>query len=192
MKKIFLCLLLCLMFLLPSALCCAEEISLVDEWYALLLPEAERDVLSRTEDGGFAFAEQPYTVTINDNRDDGGIVLLDEESNLVFSGGFYCYERDFFICLMENDEDEVTVLLLEESGAASFNTCLGEMVTAFFTPTHILSDGQRREYYHVNDRLFIIDGNDYLKLQTRWLSDDVMIGRNAEGDDYLLLIRTRN
>ena len=192
MKKTWLCVILGLLCLLPSALCCAEEISLVDEWYVLLLPEADYDVLSRTEDGGFAFERLPYTVVINDNRDDGGIALLDEESNTVFSGGFHCYERDFFICLMPDGYDDVTVLFLEDAGEASFTTYLGEAFPAFFTPTHILANGSRDEYYYINNRLFIISGNDYLKLQTRWLSDDAFIGINTEGIERFLFIRTHN
>lgn len=191
MKKTLLCILLMLLCQMVASPACAEK-DMVDEWYIVMLSAAERGTLVRAEDG-FAFEDLPYTVMINDDDDDGGVVILNEDGGLVFLGGFYCDERDFAICLQEPDGttgQKPVVLYLEGTDAGRWNTYMDNADTAFFTPTHILADGKRIEYYCVNGRLFLITGNDYGKLHLRWISDDAVLGTDENGVAELLFIRT--
>ena len=60
---------------------------------------------------------------------------------------------------------------------------------ALFTNTHIIYDDVSREYMYKNGRIFLIEGNDYAKMNVEFLSEDAFI-LNRSYSEVLLFIRS--
>ena len=203
MKKIMLSLTACLLCLLMTvSVCLDEEHNILDEWYVIPLTEDNSDFVSMSS-GEMVLQKSSYGVheLYDEETSKRTGVMLDHEGVPVYAGDFYCSENRCFVVLMLSVEpDGKTYVLYSGDTDAAGNRVqpaaapwyFAPAETMLITPTHMLFNGSRIEYYLFGDRLFTIDGNGYVKAPLEWMNEDVFIARPKDGSDALLFVRTKN
>ena len=187
MKKIVALLaviLICIVAQVSIAL--AETLDLVDEWYVIPLSNEDVEIWN---DAGKGYVVDGESISITEENDcyvltKGSVSVVCQERHKGF--GFVIY-----VC---NDARYLgtQILLMQyygstKEGIGQWKVQTAEAERTFFSPTHMYMDGDVLEYYNVDNRLFIVQGNDYSKWYVDQWDYNVFVLENASGKKMLFV-----
>ena len=203
MKKIMLSLAACLLCLLMTvSACLAEEHNMLDEWYVITMSDDVCDIMDLTASERVMKNSSYGVHSLYDSETNklSGL-MIDHEGIPLYAGSVYCSEQRFLVALLLSTQpDGKTYVFFSGDVDADGNPAdpanapvyMAPAETMLITPTHMLFNGSRIEYYLFGDRLFTIDGSGYAKAPLEWMSEDFFIARPKDGSDAMLFVRTKN